>query len=110
MSTQVYTALWNKYRPVILKLMMNSEEGPQQYQLFAHEFKNLNPKEKGGYSFTLQVFQGKAKNNIKNSTLAQELLQVLEMSRKASELMEADSYEFSLDKKFVLHVSKVTLA
>jgi hypothetical protein len=107
MASQIYAPLWNKYRPVILKLMVASAEGPQQYKLFGHEFKSLNPKEKAGYSFTLQVFQGRAKNSIKNSVLAQELLSVLDTSRKASELMDTDSYEFTLDKKFILHVTKL---
>jgi hypothetical protein len=106
MTTLMYTSLWNKYRPVILQLMITSAEGPQQYKLFGHEFKNLNPKEKG-YAFTLQAYQGRAKNNIKNSVPAQDLLYVLEMSRKATELMSTHQYEFTMDKHFVLHVSQL---
>jgi hypothetical protein len=106
MTTKIYTPLWSKYRPAILQLMVASAEGPQQYKLFGHEFKTLNPKEKG-YSFTLQAYRGKAKNNIKTSIVAQDLLSVLEMSKKASELMSADGYEFTLDKQFVLRVTKM---
>ena len=106
MTALIYTSLWNKYRPVILQLMIASAEAPQQYKFFGHEFKNLNPKEKS-YTFTLQAYQGRAKNNIKNSVPAQDLLYVLEMSRKATELMNAQQYEFTLDKHFVLHVSQL---
>jgi hypothetical protein len=109
MSNQVYVSLWNKYRPAILQLMMASEEGPQEYKLFGHEFKSLNPKEKG-YSFTLQVHQGKALNNIKKSTTAQDLLYVLALSRKATELMGENKYEFTLDKQFNLSVTKMAVA
>jgi hypothetical protein len=105
MSNQVYSPLWNKYRPAILQLMVACEEGPKQYKLFSHEFKALNAKEKG-YSFSLTAFQGKALNDIKNSTTAKDLLYMLAVSRKAMELMDGDTYEFKLDKNFTLHVSK----
>ncbi len=102
-----YIPLWNKYRPAILQLMVASSEGPQQYKLYGHEFKTLNPKEKGGYAFSLQVHKGKAINNIRNSFVAQNLLSVLVMSKKASELMTTDSYEFAMDKQFMLRVTKL---
>jgi hypothetical protein len=106
MSNRFYTALWNKYRPAILQLMVASAEEPQHYKLYGHEFKALNPKEKNGYAFTLQAHRGKAVNNIKNSGMAQDLLEVLEVSKKASELMDKDTYEFTLDKQFMLHVTR----
>lgn len=106
MNNQVYISLWSKYRPALLQLMISATEGPQEYQLFKHEFYNLNPKEKGGYAFTLQAYQGKAVNNIKQSTVAKDLLYILELSNKASELMDTDMYEFAMDKKFILRISK----
>ena len=105
MMQQMYVSLWSKYRPVIIKLMMASEEGPQEYRLFDHEFKALNAKERN-YSFELQAYQGKAVNNIKTSIIAQDLLNILSMSRKASELMSENHFTFMLDKQFVLHVSR----
>ncbi|MBL7857394.1 MAG: hypothetical protein JNM57_06875 [Cyclobacteriaceae bacterium] len=104
---KMYTYLWSKYRPALLKLMIGSADSPQQYKFSNHEFKNINPKEKGGYSFTLKVFQGKAVNNIKASVVAQNLLEVLQQSKKASELLEASQYEFVMDKNFVLHIAKL---
>lgn len=107
MNNQVYTSLWKKYRPAILQLMVAASEGPQAYKFFSHEFKTLNPKEKKGYSFTLEAYQGKAQNNIKGVIVAQDLLYMLESSGKASELMDGDGYEFKMDKQFVLHVTKL---
>jgi hypothetical protein len=105
MANQGYASLWNKYRPAILQLMVAADEGPQEYKFFKHEFKAINPKEKG-YAFNLEAFQGKAVNSIKASTLAKDLLSVLASSPKASELMEGNAYEFNLDKQFVLHITK----
>jgi hypothetical protein len=107
LATQVYISLWNKYRPVILKLMIASEDAPQEYSLSGHEFKALNPKEKKGYSFTLQAHRGKALNNIQTSAAAQDLLYMLSLSPKACELMDVAKYEFTLTKQFKLQISKM---
>jgi hypothetical protein len=101
-----YSTLWNKYRPVILKMMTDSEKAPQQYQLFAHEFKAVGQKERSGFTFTLEASEGKALNNIKTSMVAINLLQVLQQSKRASELMSSGVYQLSLDKHFVLHVNR----
>jgi len=105
-GTLGYTSLWNKYRPAILQQMVATSDGPQQYQFFKHEFKVLNPKEKT-YSFSLEVYQGKAVNDIKKHPIAKDLLEVLAYSPKASELMEANCFEFTLDKHFVLHIKRL---
>lgn len=110
MINLIYIPLWNKYRPAILQLMVASAEAPQQYKLYGHEFKGLNPKEKGGYSFTLQAHKGKAKNNIRNSIVAQNLLSVLDASKKASELMATNTYEITMDKQFNLRITKLEVA
>ena len=101
-----YASLWNKYRPMILKLMLAAEKDPQQYKLFSHEFKAVGIKEKTGYSFVLEVSHGKAINKIKGSTVARDLLGVLQQSQKASQLMTEAVYELKLDKQFVFHVAR----
>jgi hypothetical protein len=107
-DSKPYAPVWNKYRPAILKLMVDSAEEPQQYKFYGHEFVAMNPKEKG-FAFTLQVFKGKAVNNIRKSPIAQDLLGILEQSKKATELMDTSTYEFTLDKRFVLRVTKQEL-
>src|SRR5260221_11137735 len=100
-----YSSLWNKYRPVILQLMMAAGNDPQQYKLSAHEFKAVGRREKA-YSFVLEVSQGKAINNIKGSTVARDLLGILQQSQKDSQLMRDAIYKLSLDKQFVFHVTR----
>ncbi|NJN26963.1 MAG: hypothetical protein HC819_13780 [Cyclobacteriaceae bacterium] len=103
---QKYTFLWSKYRPALLRFMIDAEAEPQEYQFLDHEFKSINAKEKGGYSFVLRVFQGKAINDIKSSALAKDLLSVLQKSRKAVELMDQSVYEFTMNKQFMLEVKQ----
>src|SRR5881628_1263836 len=86
MVNQVYISLWNKYRPAIIQLMLASEGGSQAYRLFDHEFKALGPKEKN-YAFQFRAHKGKAMNSISTSANAKDLLDMLNMSRKAMELM-----------------------
>lgn len=102
-----YSPLWSKYRPVILQLMSAAvDNGPQQYKLFPHEFRAIGQKEKSGFSFVLEASNGRALNNIKTSTVAKNLLQVLQQSPRASELMSQAPYELSMDKHFVFHVTR----
>ena len=107
---QIYTSLWNKYRPAILQLMISSAEKPQQYKLSGHEFKALNSREKV-FSFSIQVVKGKAISSLKKkSVIAKDLLTVLETSKKATELMDKQTYEFKLDKQFMLHITQCETA
>jgi hypothetical protein len=101
-----YTSLWSKYRPMILQLMVAAEKDPQQYKLFAHEFKAVGQREKTGYSFLLEVSNGKALNKIQGSMVARDLLGVLQQSQKASQLMREAVYELRLDKQFIFHVTR----
>lgn len=109
MEQRLFTPVWHKYRPAILRLMINAAGEPQQYQLSPHEFHALKTRKKSSYDFTLHVSNGRAQNNIKDSGVAQDLLAILQLSPKGSELMEKEAYEISLDKKFVLHVKNLSV-
>ncbi len=106
-ESNLYASLWNKYRPVILKLMRESEQNPQQYKLSPHEFKAVSQREKGGYSFLLEAAHGKALNNIRGSAVAKDLLYVLQQSETATQMMTQSAYELSMDKQFVLQVKRL---
>ena len=105
-SSRIYAYVWIKYRPAILKLMSDSSAAPQEYKFSKHEIKSVNPNEKGGYSFVLRVHKGKALNDVRKSAIAKDLLSVLQQSNRAVELLDLSTYEFRLDKNFVLHITK----
>jgi hypothetical protein len=102
-----YAPLWNKYRPAILKMMVAAADEPQTYKLMQHELVAMDSKKKGGFGFTLQVAGNRPTNNIKQSEIAQDLFNMLQLSKKASELMGTNAYEIVLDKQFTLHVNQV---
>lgn len=102
----LYVLLWNKYKPVLVKLMRDAAESPQEYQFIPHEFRDLNPKERGGHAFTLEAYKRRPQNNIKMSVVAQDLLEILLKSNTAYELLEEAMYEFKMDKHFKLTVTR----
>lgn len=108
-ASTTYVHLWSKYRPAILKLMVDSGQGPQQYKFSSHEIKAVNAGQKGSNAFTLKVYMGKSVNDIRTSAIAKDLLLVLQESRKAAELAKTSTYEFTLDKHFVLHVTQAEM-
>lgn len=103
-DTSQYAHLWSKYRPALLKLMVDSKKGPQQYKFSNHEFKVAHPTERGGYAFKLRVFNSKSVNDIRKSSVAKDLLRILQSSNKATELTEQSVYEFAMDKDFLLSI------
>jgi len=105
MSTRKYAPFWSKYRPVILKMMLDALQEPQKYKILYHEFHAMDDRKKKVQGFNLQIFQSRAVNNIKNSEPAQDLLNMLSQSRKGSELTGTHQFEIVLDKELVLHVS-----
>jgi hypothetical protein len=106
MLTKIYTGLWSKYRPAILKMMLDADVEPQTYKLSNHEFVAFNNGKKGVFAFDFEVSNGKVISGLKGSSIAQDLWEILQMSRKASELVSTATYRFSMDRHFVLQVQK----
>jgi hypothetical protein len=104
MLLRTYTPIWHKYRPVILKMMVDSKQEPKVYQLSAHEFKAMDTRKKGSFAFTLQVANGRIKNNIKDIPVAQDLWDVLQLSPKANQLLQESGYQFEMDKNYMLRI------
>jgi hypothetical protein len=104
---KIYSPIWHKYRPAIIHLMTAAIEAPQRYQFSSHEFKAMNPRERSGYCFSMKAFKGRSIDTTRTPFIGLELLTILESSRRAIELFEQHVYEFTLDRNFVLHVSKI---
>ncbi|MDW3210711.1 MAG: hypothetical protein R8N23_12620 [Reichenbachiella sp.] len=100
-----YSYLWNKYRPMVLKLMKDAADKPQQYKFQKHEFHDINPKEKGGHSFTMELSNGRPSKEVKTSMVAKSLFAVLDQSMTASDLSQGATYEFSMDKQYNLEIT-----
>ena len=98
--------LWSKYRPAILRMMIDADNEAQNYQLSSHEFQAFSGQKKATYNFTLEINQGKVVSGLKDSSIAQGLWEILQMSRKATELISKSGYNFSMDRTFILRIHK----
>ena len=103
-ATTEFFPIWKKYKPVVIKLMKDSLQEPQSYQLFGHEFSDVNTKSTSTYSFKITVDNGKVTNVKKPSKMANDLLSMLKISPSAKELMESHVFKFDLDASFKLTV------
>lgn len=105
--TTSWLLFWNKYRPAILKLMIESQTGAQSYTFFAHELRSIMPKG-ASPAFTLQLNNGKPVQRMKKeSVITSSLIQMLSSSKKAMELMQTGTYEFSLNREYKLDVTVI---
>lgn len=106
-NKNLYYSLWNKYRPVILQLMIGAESGEQQYSLSGHEFKAVGEKVKSSYVFSLVTVDGKASKVIGRANLARDLVLMLQQSKTGAVLMSEASYELKMDKNFLFYVTRL---
>lgn len=106
LNTKEFYPLWKKYKPVLLKLMIDSVQGDSQsYQLSGHEFADANTRKSAAFSFKLTTHKGRVLQPKKASIVASDMLAVLKQSAKAIELMDTSVFSFVLDAKFNLTVS-----
>lgn len=107
-NTKEFFPIWKKYRPVILKLMIDSlEGGVQEYNLSKHEFTDVNTKKSTTYSFKMEAFEGRATYAKKPITVGTDFLAMLKSSGRAIELMNTATFSFELDAQFHFKVSAV---
>lgn len=107
-ASNAFYPLWKKYKPAVVKMMVDAaEEGTATYQFSKHEFSDIDPKKNSTYTFKMALSQGQLVASIKTSLVAQDLVMLLKQSAKAWELIESYSYNFELDKHYVLTVTCV---
>lgn len=100
-----YAHVWSKYKPVIVKMMVDSSEKEQEYQLSNHEFVDVNPKRVTGYSFDIEISKGRILVEPKGNLLLKDFMYVLKKSEKANVLMETRNFNVALSKDFKLTIT-----
>ena len=106
-QSNIYLTLWDKYRPIIINQMKLALTEPQVYSLSKHEFEAIGDRLSSGYSFNLELKNGKLMNNIDGTAVARDLLEVLKKSKTASELMEGHHFKINLSKDFKLTIQTI---
>lgn len=101
-EANIYFPLWQKYRPVIIIKMKAALQTSQEYQLTKQEFEIFGDRSKSGYSFNLEIKNGKVVNNIDGTAVARDLYEVLKTSETAKTMMKENYFKINLTKDFNL--------
>ncbi len=99
MGNNQYTDLWEKYRPVIIKLI---KDGGGQYPLYKGEFEQRGNRDR--YSFSMTVEDGKVPE-LGASAVARDLKTVLDGSVSFRKYSAGKTIEIRLTSSFTLEVS-----
>ena len=101
-----YLQLWKKYMPVIRLLLKKS--GDQQLQLYRHEFETTGVKNKSGYSFNIEMVNGKVMNKISGMAIAKDLVQSMNENPDLNAWLKSQSLKISMGRAFELNLQKIT--
>lgn len=103
-NSNIYEALWKKYKAAILTKLREALKTPCEYQLSKNEFEAIGKRLKAGYAFNLQIHNGVVINNVDGSAVARDLVVVLKSSNGAIELMKERNFKINLTKEFKLKI------
>lgn len=111
MEERKYLQTWKKYIPVIRLYLKKSLNEDQQFKLNITDFESAGDRGKAGYTFNLQMENGKVTNNISGSAVARDLFELLKADEVIKAFLQDKSVKISVGKSFMLtiksgHVSK----
>jgi hypothetical protein len=99
----MYTKVWMKFLPVIRLFLKRATTSPQQVKLNKIDFDKAGGGKKAGYSFTIELKNGKVQNRL-TSAIALDLITVLQADEKAMEILSSSEYELELNGKCELAI------
>lgn len=102
-----YLQLWMKYAPVIRVLLKKTDNENQSIQLYKHEFEAGGNREKSGYSFSIELKNGKVTNKISTVAVARDLAYILDNTSGMKSALLERNIKISMNKTFELHVEKL---
>jgi hypothetical protein len=106
MSNEIgkYVPFWGKFISVIKILLKKSIAGDQVFEMSKGEFEATGNKEKSGYSFNLEIANGRAVSNIAGSALARDLYTVLSDNEDIKLWLKGKNVKINMGNKFSLNV------
>ena len=104
MEQRQYITTWKKYLPVIRLHLKKSLNEEQQFKLNIQDFESAGDRAKSGYTFNLQMENGKVINNIGGSAVARDLFEVLKSDDGVKALLQDRSVKISVGKSFMLTI------
>ncbi|OAQ42166.1 hypothetical protein A5893_03355 [Pedobacter psychrophilus] len=103
-ETNLYYPLWKRYLPVFAIQLKKALSEEQEINFTKSDFHSLGNRNKSDYGFSLELENGKAKNNISGSAVARDLYEVLLNDAKIKELLQGKHYKISMGKAYILKI------
>ena len=104
MEERKYLQTWKKYIPVIRLYLKKSLTDDQQFKLNITDFESAGDRGKSGYTFNLQIENGKVSNNISGSAVARDLFELLKADEIIKAFLQDRSVKISVGKSFMLTI------
>jgi len=104
MEDRKYLQTWKKYLPVIRLHLKRSLAEEQQFKLNITDFESAGERGKSGYTFNLQMENGKVTNNISGSAVARDLFELLKTDETIKAFLQDRSVKISVGKSFMLTI------
>ena len=104
MEERKYLTTWRKYIPVIRLHLKRSLTEDQSFKLNITDFESAGDRGKSGYTFNIQMENGKVTNNISGSAVARDLYEALKGDEAIKALLQDKSVKISVGKTFMLSI------
>ncbi len=106
-ETNLYYPLWKRYLPVFAIQFKKALTEEQEINFTKSDFHSLGNRNKSDYGFSLELENGKVKNNISGSAVARDLYEILINDPKVKELLQGKHYKLSLGKAYILKITAI---
>lgn len=104
MEQRQYLTTWKRYLPVIRLHLKKSLVEEQQFKLNITDFESAGDRGKSGYTFNIQMENGKVINNISGSAVARDLYELLKSDDAIKAMLQDKSVKISVGKSFMLSI------
>jgi hypothetical protein len=104
MEERQYLSTWKRYIPVIRLHIKKSFNEEQAFKLNITDFESAGGSSKSGYTFNIQMENGKVINNISGSAVARDLFEALKADDAIKAMLQDKSIKISVGKSFMLTI------
>jgi hypothetical protein len=110
MEERKYLTTWKRYMPVIRLHLKKSLNEDQQFKLNITDFESAGDRGKSGYTFNINMENGKVTNNISGSAVARDLFEAIKEDEAVKAMLLDRNVKISVGKSFVLSIKTTHLS
>ncbi|QEC80139.1 hypothetical protein ACFGVS_06965 [Mucilaginibacter sp. AW1-7] len=110
MEERKYLTTWKRYMPVIRLHLKKSLTEDQQFKLNITDFESAGDRGKSGYTFNINMENGKVTNNISGSAVARDLFEAIKGDDAVKAMLLDKNVKISVGKSFVLSIKTTHLS